>query len=149
MTILLATNNPAKVDRIRAQMRGCGFAFVTPAEAGIAAVEVEEGSDILENARAKAMAYAGKTDLPILGLDTAFVIPGEDLDPAKVKRNALGGRDERSLAVEEIAQAMHASSHAHRRSTRACGPAFPHSQPIFGRRDREICRGPDFGGGGA
>ncbi|HEU0050704.1 MAG TPA: hypothetical protein VFQ60_01455 [Patescibacteria group bacterium] len=67
---------------------------------------MKEGSDIVENAKRKARAYAGKTDVPILGLDSAFVIEGESLDPARVRRNALEGRDESSMAQNEIAEAM-------------------------------------------
>lgn len=104
MNILIATNNPAKVSRVRALMPG--HVFLTPAEAGLPTLDIEEGSDILENAKAKAVAYKGVTDLPILGLDSAFVIPGTDLDPAKVKRNALDGRDEATMTREDVTQAI-------------------------------------------
>ena len=44
--------------------------------------------------------------MPILGLDTAFVIPGEYLDLAKVKRNALYGQDENELTPTQISEKM-------------------------------------------
>lgn len=106
MRILLATNNPAKVARVRQLTADQGVVFLTPVEVGLQSIEVEEGSDIAVNAERKARAYVGKTQLPILGLDSAFVIPGEDFDPAKVRRNALAGRDETAFSAEEIAGLM-------------------------------------------
>ncbi len=106
MNILLATQNAGKVARVRKLLLGHDITILTPKEAGLEVTDVEEGSDIALNAEAKARAYLGKTSLPILGLDSAFVIPGEDLDPAKVRRNALAGRDEKTMSEKEIAEAM-------------------------------------------
>ena len=106
MIILVATNNPAKVARVRQLLAGRDVVMITPAEAGIPITEVEEGSDIAENAERKARVYFGKINLPILGMDSAFVIPGEDIDPAKVRRNALAGRDEADLSAKEVAEFM-------------------------------------------
>ncbi|MBI4139230.1 hypothetical protein HY479_03735 [Candidatus Uhrbacteria bacterium] len=106
MRILIATNNPSKLERVRQLLAGTGIEALSPADLGIPAVDVEEGNDLDQNAEAKAKAYAGKTDLPILGMDTAFVIPGENIEPAMVKRNALDGRDESSMTCDEIANAM-------------------------------------------
>lgn len=107
MDILVATNNPGKIARVRQLLADREVAVHTPSEVGIPSVEVEEGSDIFENAERKARAYLGKTNLPILGLDSAFVIPSEpNLDPAKVRRNALEGQKEAAMNSEEIGQAM-------------------------------------------
>ncbi len=106
MRVLVATNNPGKLTRIRRLFKDADVEFISPTEVGIEAIETEEGSDLHENAERKARAYVGKTDVPILGMDSAFVIPGEDLDPAKVRRNALAGRDEATMTRDEIAQAM-------------------------------------------
>lgn len=106
MDILLATQNAYKVSRVRHLLSGREVRILTPTDVGLRIIDVEEGSDIDENAETKARAYFGKTNLPILGLDSAFVIPGEDLDPAKVRRNALGDRDEKSMNEQEIVQAM-------------------------------------------
>lgn len=103
---MLATNNPSKVARVRKQLIAKPVEVLTPADFGLMPIETEEGSDIMQNAIAKAMAYSGLVDVPVLGMDTAFVIPGEDLDPAKVRRNTLGGRDESTMTREEIRDAM-------------------------------------------
>jgi inosine/xanthosine triphosphate pyrophosphatase family protein len=103
-TILLATANKQKIERIRKLLKasGVGVEAKIPSGLGIEAIDVEEGSNLLGNARAKARAYLGKTELPILGTDTGFFLDGEILDPAMVKRNALGGADEKSLTQKEI-----------------------------------------------
>lgn len=106
MRVLIATTNPAKVERVRTLLRDTGVDFLTPTDLGLKSVDVDEGSDIVENARRKATAFRGLTDLPILGMDSAFVIPGEDMDPAMVRRNALEGRDEAIMSRNEIAEAI-------------------------------------------
>ncbi len=106
MQIFLATHNPAKMVRVRQVLAGHPVEVLTPHDVGFASVEVEEGSDIVWNAEAKARAYLGKTTLPIVGMDSAFVVDGEALDPAKVRRNALVGRDEAAMTQQEIADAM-------------------------------------------
>ncbi len=106
--ILLATTNKSKIERIRKLLKASGSDVEAkiPSDVGLESIEVDEGSDLLENARAKAQAYMHKTELPILGTDTGFFMDGEILDPAMVKRNALQGRDEKSLTQDEISQAV-------------------------------------------
>ncbi|MCR4311771.1 MAG: hypothetical protein NUV56_00650, partial [Candidatus Uhrbacteria bacterium] len=91
MRILLATNNAAKVARMHFLLEGL-VECVTPVDLGITAIEPREGSDIVQNARQKALVYVQKVDFPVLGMDSAFRIEGEVADPALVKRNALDGR---------------------------------------------------------
>ena len=106
--VLLATNNPSKVDRVKKLLAKYlpNVSVVTPAEIGLSTVDVTEESNLVENARRKAKAYFGKTDLPILGTDTGLFIDGEMIDPAQVKRNAFRGRTEKNLSPEKIGQAI-------------------------------------------
>ncbi len=108
--LLLATNNHSKVERVKKLLGAVlpTLQILTPADIGLEAVEVKEGSNMRENASMKAAAYAKLTDLPILGMDTGLSIDGEDLDIATPKRNALGGVDEDSLTQEEKAAKMDA-----------------------------------------
>jgi len=105
-----ATGNKAKVERVKVRFANLGLPIklLTPAEAGLEVIEVAEGTDPWANAKAKAYAYKGKTDLPILGADTALELEGVDGDPAMVKRNALvaAGKDEKDLSQEEISSLM-------------------------------------------
>ena len=106
MKILIATNNPRKVDWYKFLFDDYHVEFLTPTELNIEPKEVEEGNDIQVNARNKALAYRGKTNLPILGNDSAFTIHGEKHEPAQVKRAALNGKPEHEMSQQEIAAAM-------------------------------------------
>ncbi len=104
--ILFASTNGGKAKLFRESFDkiNSGIAVVAPSDLGITPIEVEEGSDLMENAEKKARAYFGKTDLPILANDAGVEIEGENLDPAFARRNALVGIDEKTLSPEEIAQ---------------------------------------------
>jgi len=106
--VLLCTNNPSKVERTRRLLREAGVAVevVTPEDAGLEPVEVEEHGDLHENSLLKAKAYVGKTDLPTIGMDTGLFLDGVSMDPAKVRRNAFKGEREDSFTQEEIAALM-------------------------------------------
>lgn len=108
--VLVGTNNKSKIARVKKLLGAVlpSIQVLSPHEAGIEEVEVKEGNDMLENARMKAAAYAGKTDLPIIGMDTGLYIAGEKLDVATPKRNALDGADESTLSQEEIAKKLDA-----------------------------------------
>ncbi|OGZ35000.1 MAG: hypothetical protein A2174_02495 [Candidatus Portnoybacteria bacterium RBG_13_41_18] len=107
--ILLATNNLSKKARVEKLLKAIGVKtkILTPKDLGLETVEAKEDGDLFENAKEKAELYRGKTNLPILGIDTGFFMPGEEIDPVKVKRNALDGRNERKLSQEEIGKLIH------------------------------------------
>jgi leucyl-tRNA synthetase/predicted alpha/beta hydrolase family esterase len=106
--ILVATNNPKKVERLRNIIAdyGLGIELLTPKEAGLS-VEVEEGDDVSANAKKKAEAYRAQTNLPVIGMDSGFAIAAyPELTAARVRRNALGELDEKSLSQAEVAKLM-------------------------------------------
>ncbi|MCI0542412.1 hypothetical protein L0Y69_01495 [bacterium] len=105
MKLLLATNNGGKIERFRKLLLhiDAGILAHTPGEMGIPFVEVEEsGETIADNAELKARAFAGKTDLLIVGNDTGLYVEGEGLIDAP-KRRALGEAREGDLTKEEVA----------------------------------------------
>jgi len=106
--VLLATNNKAKLRRIKKLIKISGFdiEIVIPSELGLKERSPKEGGALLDNAKEKALMYRDQTDLPILGYDAGLFIRDERIDPAKVKRNALLGKKENELKQEEIAQLM-------------------------------------------
>jgi leucyl-tRNA synthetase/predicted alpha/beta hydrolase family esterase len=106
--VLVATNNKSKLARAKKLLGAFlpGLQVLSPAEAGLEAREVQEGDDMLENARCKAASYAGLTDLPVLGMDSGLYISGENLNVASPKRNALGGVPEETLTQEQKAAYM-------------------------------------------
>jgi XTP/dITP diphosphohydrolase len=72
--LLVATNNPGKVREYEALLKGLPLTLTYPAQEGID-IEVEEtGSTFTENARLKAMAYAGASDLLTLADDSGLEV---------------------------------------------------------------------------
>jgi hypothetical protein len=106
MQVLIATTNQAKLERYKRLLAQIEIEGLSPTDLGLDPIDVDEGTDIQENARIKALAYLGKTDLPILGNDAALYLDGEELDPALTKRNALEGMDESQLSQEDIRDAI-------------------------------------------
>jgi len=107
-SVLFATNNKSKKKRVDflTSHLGLKIKILSPSDVGIEAIDVAEDGSLEENSKNKASAYKGKTDLPILSVDSAFFIENEKIDPVKVKRNALNGADEHSFSQEEIADKM-------------------------------------------
>lgn len=106
--ILLATCNKSKKVRAEKILKAGAIhiRLVSPADCGIDETDVAEDGTQEENAVAKAHAYEGKVTIPILANDTALYIEGEEIDPVKVKRNALEEGEEQILSQEEIAEKM-------------------------------------------
>ncbi len=102
LKILLASNNQGKVARYRklANEIDENISLITPSEAGIETEEVIEDGSLEENARKKALAYLGKTTLPIIANDAGFYVEGIGL-VKNPKRIALD-RIEESFTKEEI-----------------------------------------------
>ncbi len=73
--LLIATNNPGKAAELRLLLAGSGWEAVTPAEVGIAPVDViETGRSYLENAVAKAVRHAEASRLPSLADDSGLEV---------------------------------------------------------------------------
>jgi hypothetical protein len=73
-------------------------------------IEVNEsGKTLADNSRLKVLPYIGRYSLPVIANDSGlFFDPSitEIQDPVKVKRNALGGKDENEFEQEEISRMM-------------------------------------------
>ena len=79
--LLIATNNPGKAAEFKLLLAGSGWEAVTPAELGLAPVDVvETGRSYLENAVTKAVRHAEASGLPSLADDSGLEV------------DALGGR---------------------------------------------------------
>ncbi|MBP9758415.1 class I tRNA ligase family protein [Candidatus Dojkabacteria bacterium] len=107
--ILLASNNKSKKTRLEFVISEFDqeMELVNPKELGIDVVEIEENGTLTENAVQKVKAYEGLvTDIPIIGFDTGIYIKDKNIDPVKVRRNALKGKDEKTLTQEQIAELM-------------------------------------------
>ena len=95
--LLIATGNAGKIREIRALLDPARWEVVTPAEAGIAGLEVVEDGDTLRaNAAKKARAYANASGLPALADDSGLEV--DALDGAPGVRSARYAGDSASDA---------------------------------------------------
>jgi XTP/dITP diphosphohydrolase len=94
--IVFATENPGKLREVREFARRYGYEVLSPSEAGLMPVEVEEtGSTYEENARLKVQAYLEQPaakELIICGDDTGAEIPALNNEPGIHTRRWLGYR---------------------------------------------------------
>lgn len=74
MKLLLATTNPGKLREMRALLLGVPFEVVTLLDLPPVPAPAETGSTFAENARAKALAYAGGTGLATVAEDSGLEV---------------------------------------------------------------------------
>jgi XTP/dITP diphosphohydrolase len=79
--LLIATNNPGKVDEFRGILAGCGWDVVAPAELGISVDVEESGATYLKNARLKARAFAEASGLAALADDSGLEVDALNGEP--------------------------------------------------------------------
>lgn len=72
--LLLASQNPGKLDEMRQLAGGLAFRVVGPRELGIAEAPEETGTSFLENARIKAIAYARRSGLLTVADDSGISV---------------------------------------------------------------------------
>jgi len=72
--LLLATSNPGKIREYRILLHGIGYRITTPDEEGIAAAVAESGDSYEQNARLKAVAYNGLSQLTTLADDSGLEV---------------------------------------------------------------------------
>jgi XTP/dITP diphosphohydrolase len=72
--LLLATQNPGKLDEMRLLADGLPFRVVGPREVGILDAPDETGASFLENARIKALAYARRSGLLTVADDSGLSV---------------------------------------------------------------------------
>lgn len=72
--LLLATSNPGKIREYRILLHGVGYRITTPTEEGIADTVTESGDSYEQNARLKAVGYAGLSQLTTLADDSGLEV---------------------------------------------------------------------------
>lgn len=88
--LLLATGNPAKVREFSRLLQGTTFSLVTPADEGIE-MEVEEtGNTFEENARLKAIAYAARSQYPVIADDSGLEVDALGGEPGTLSARYAG-----------------------------------------------------------
>jgi XTP/dITP diphosphohydrolase len=95
-TIVFATENPGKISEVAQFAAQYNIEVITPSQAGLKTVEVEEtGTTYEQNAKLKVQAYLGQEaaqHLIICGDDTGVEIPALNNEPGLHTRRWLGYR---------------------------------------------------------
>jgi XTP/dITP diphosphohydrolase len=104
--LIIATNNPGKVDEFRELLDGCGWQIVAPSDVGLSLDVDETGTTYAENAAIKAQAFARATDLAALADDSGLEVDALEGQPGALHHlNGWDGtnQDERiAILVEAL-----------------------------------------------
>jgi XTP/dITP diphosphohydrolase len=93
--LLIATNNPDKVEELRGLLAGSGWEVVAPADLGITLDVEETGTTYAENARLKADAFSRASGLAALADDSGLEVDTLDGEPGALHHvNGWDGRDQ-------------------------------------------------------
>jgi XTP/dITP diphosphohydrolase len=86
--LLIATSNSGKLNEFKHTLKGTGFDFLSPAEAGISKSfkVAETGATFKANAVLKAKAYANESGLMTLADDTGLIVDALDGKPGVFSR---------------------------------------------------------------
>ncbi len=74
MKLLIATNNPGKVEEYRELLNGLALTLTYPGQEGLALEVAETGTTFAQNARLKALAYARASGLLTLADDSGLEV---------------------------------------------------------------------------
>ena len=88
--LLLATSNSGKISEYRSLLEGLGYRLTSLSEEGITEVVTESGNTYEENARLKALAYAGLSRLTTLADDSGLEVDALNGEPG-VRSARLAG----------------------------------------------------------
>ena len=93
--LLLATNNPGKLEELRALLRDLPILLADPGALGIGLEVEEDGADYAANATLKAVAFSRTSGLPTLADDTGLEVDALDGAPGLHSRRVAPSDPER------------------------------------------------------
>jgi XTP/dITP diphosphohydrolase len=105
--LLIASNNPGKVDEIKALLTNLNLILITPADLGLMLDVVEDGQTFAENAAKKALAFAQACGMVAIGDDSGLEVdalggqPGLHSHRFNPKSNASDA-DRRKYLLERL-----------------------------------------------
>ncbi len=93
--LLIATNNPDKVNELRDLLGDCGWELVAPADIDLSVDVDETGRTYAENARLKARAFSRASGLAAVADDSGLEVDALDGEPGALHHlNGWDGRDQ-------------------------------------------------------
>jgi XTP/dITP diphosphohydrolase len=108
--LLIATNNPGKVEEFRDLLSGCGWEIIAPSDVNLEVDVEENGTTYAENATLKAQAFARASDLAALADDSGLEVDALNGDPGALHH--LNGWDGSNQAerIEILMKALDGKS---------------------------------------
>jgi len=115
--LLLASQNPGKLNEMRLLVEGLPWRVLSPRDLGIEDSPEETGSTFLENARIKALYYAGRSGLLAVADDSGLSVDALDGGPG-LYSSRFGGEgasdlDRNHLLLEKLRGLPHEKRGAH------------------------------------
>jgi XTP/dITP diphosphohydrolase len=115
--LLLASQNPGKLNEMRQLVGGLPFRVVGPRELGIEEAPEETGTTFIENATLKALYYAGRSGLVTVADDSGISVEALDGRPG-LHSSRFGGEgatdvDRNRLLLEKLKGVPHERRGAH------------------------------------
>jgi XTP/dITP diphosphohydrolase len=115
--LLLASQNPGKLNEMRQLVEGLPFRVVGPRELGIEEAPEETGTTFIENATLKALYYAGRSGLVTVADDSGISVEALDGRPG-LHSSRFGGEgatdvDRNRLLLEKLKGVPHERRGAH------------------------------------
>jgi len=115
--LLLASQNPGKLSEMRLLVEGLPWRVLSPRDLGIEDSPEETGSTFLENARIKALYYAGQSGLLAVADDSGLSVDALDGGPG-LYSSRFGGEeasdlDRNHLLLEKLRGLAHEKRGAH------------------------------------
>ena len=102
--ILLASNNPGKLDELTSLLAGVPIDFVTPQEINLSITVEESGKTYAENAALKASAFCQDSELPSLADDSGLEVEALNGAPGlHSARTAPTAAERRALLLRQLA----------------------------------------------
>ena len=115
--LLLASQNPGKLNEMRQLVAGLPFHVVGPRELGIAEAPEETGTTFLENATVKALYYAGRSGLLTVADDSGISVDalegGPGLHSSRFGGDGATDVDRNRLLLEKLKGLPHEKRAAH------------------------------------
>jgi XTP/dITP diphosphohydrolase len=115
--LLLASQNPGKLNEMRQLVEGLPFRVVGPRELGIAEAPEETGTTFLENATLKALYYAGRSGLLTVADDSGISVDalegGPGLHSSRFGGDGATDVDRNRLLLEKLKGLPHEKRAAH------------------------------------
>lgn len=115
--LLLASQNPGKLNEMRQLVEGLPFRVVGPRELGIGEAPEETGTTFIENATLKALYYAGRSGLTTVADDSGISVDALEGRPG-LHSSRFGGEgasdvDRNRLLLEKLKGIPHERRGAH------------------------------------